>query len=132
MDLTPKPDVDVSLDLTDAGRISAANQLGPEVRSVTGRIVSSTETDVTLAVRDVSYLRGQETHMSGESVTFKRTELSAATERQFSASRSLLLAGAILVAAGVFVGTRGLIGQGGSSQTEPICPPTGCSSSFHP
>ena len=135
MQIEPKPDVEFRIELTDAARVAVADMLGLEVREVTGHVVRRDGDDVTMAVSEVVYLKGDNRRMMGEQVHFNRQQLSSVNERTLSMTKSLLLAGAIAVAVGVFVGSRSLFGAGGS-QGDGNCPsgPTSCngSTSLHP
>ena len=128
MQLEPKPDVEFQFTLTDAARVAVADKLGPEVREVTGRLVRLNGDDVTLAVREVKYFSGEPHTMMGEEVHFSRQQLSSVNEKTLSMTKSVLLAGAVAVAVGVLVGSKSLLGAGGSSP-DPTCnanTPGGC------
>lgn len=133
MQIEPKQDVEYRIELTDAARVAVADQLGPEVREVTGHVVRRDGDDVTIAVSEVVYLKGDNHRMTGEQVHFNRQQLSSVNERTLSLTKSLILAGAIALAVGVFVGSRSLFGAGGS-QGDGHCSGPGCgsASSLHP
>lgn len=133
MQIEPRQDVEFRLELTDAARVAVVDKLGPEVKEVTGRVVRRDGDDVTLAVAEVIYLRGDQHRMGGEEVHFNRQQLSSVTERQFSLTKSLLLAAGVAVAVGLFVGSRSLFGSGQSSG-DGNCSGPGCgsTSSLHP
>jgi hypothetical protein len=135
MQIEPKPDVEFRVELTDAARVAVADQLGPEVREVTGHVIRRDGDDVTMSVSEVVYLKGDNHRMMGEQVHFNRQQLSSVNERTLSMTKSVLLAAAIAVAVGVFVGSRSLLGAGGSAG-DGNCPsgPTGCNgnTSLHP
>ncbi|MBI2797292.1 MAG: hypothetical protein HYX65_11360 [Gemmatimonadetes bacterium] len=122
MDIQPGPDVQFRVELTDQARVAVASQLGPEVRDVTGQVLSRTGDDVVMAVREVVYLRGDMLKMAGDSVHFSRQQMANVTEKKFSLPRTLLVAAGIAVAVGVFLGSKSLFGAGGSS---PEGPPVG-------
>lgn len=118
MTLEPAPGVEFQLELNDQGRVAVADKLGAEVKDVSGQLVSQTPADIVLAVRDVTYLRGESVRLQGEQVTINRDQVRAVTARKFSLARTAILSAAIAVAAGVFLGSKALGGLGGSS-TEP-------------
>ena len=122
MDLQPSNDVQFKVELSDQARVAVANQLGPEVREVTGRVLSRTGDDVLIAVREVVYLRGDILKMSGDSVHLNRQTLTSVTERKFSLPKTLMVAVGVAAAVGVFLGSKSLFGQGG---TTPEGPPAG-------
>jgi len=111
----PAPGVEFQFELNDQGRIAVAKSLGPEVKDVAGALVSQNPTALVLAVRDVTYLKGETIHMQGEQVTINRDQVQSVTEKRFSLGRSAILTAAIVVAVGVFIGTKSLSGFGGSS-----------------
>lgn len=133
MQIEPKPDVEFRIELTDAARVAVADQLGPEVREVTGHVIRRDGDDVTMSVSEVAYLKGDNHRMMGEQVHFNRQQLSSVNERTLSVTKSLLLAGAIAVAVGVFIGSRSLFGSGGPDANG-NCSGPGCgsTSSLHP
>ncbi len=133
MQIEPKQDVEYRIELTDAARVAVADQLGAEVREVTGRVIRRDGDDVTMAVSEIVYLKGDNHRMTGEQVHFNRQQLSSVNERTLSMAKSLILAGAIALAVGVFVGSRSLFGSG-AAQGDGNCSGPGCggTSSLHP
>lgn len=123
MDIQPRTDVQFRVELTDQARVAAADQLGPEVREVTGHVLSRSGDDVLMAVREVVYLRGDILKMTGDSVHFSRQQMASVTEKKFSVSKTMLVAAGVAVAAGVFLGSKSLFGSGGSS-SESVPPPS--------
>lgn len=133
MQIEPRTDVEYRLELTDAARVAVQDLLGPEVRDITGKVVRRDGDDVTIAVSEVAYLRGEMRRMTGEPVHVNRQQLYAVTEKEFSVAKSLLLAGGVAVAVGVFMGSRSLFGSGQSTGNG-NCSGPGCGSTntFHP
>lgn len=133
MQVEPKPDIEVRFELTDMARVAVADKLGPEVRDVTGIIVRRDGDDVTMAVREVNYLKGDLHMMGGEEVHFNRQQLASVNEKSLSVSKSFLLAGAVALAVGLLIGTRSLLGSGSDSPNG-SCSGPGCgnTTTFHP
>ena len=122
MDIQPRTDVQFRIELTDQARVAVVNQLGPEVREVTGEVLSRSGDDVVMAVREVVFLRGDMIKMAGDPVHFSRQQMANVTEKKFSIPKTMLVAAGIAIATGVFLGSRSLFGSGGSS---PEGPPSG-------
>ena len=115
--MTPEPDpaAEFTLELNDQGRIAVAKSLGPEVKDVSGRLVSQTPVELVLSVRDVTYFKTDAIRMQGEQVTINRDQVRSVTEKKFSLGRTAILTAAIVVVVGVFIGTKSLSGFGGSA-----------------
>ena len=122
MEIQPRADVQFRLELSDQARVSVANQLGNEVREVTGHVLARVGDDLVVAVQEVVYLRGDVLKMHGDSVHLNRQQLTSATEKRFSLSKTMIVAAGVAVAVGVFLGSKSLFGQGGST---PEGPPAG-------
>ncbi len=133
MQIEPRPTVEFKFELTDAARVAVADQLGAEVKDVSGQVIGRDGDDVTMAVREVTYLKGDLAHLQGAQVHFNRQQLSSVSERSLSLGKSLLMAGAVAVAVGVLLGSKSLFGSGGPS-TDGSCSGLGCGSTttLHP
>ena len=133
MQIEPQPAVEFKFELTDAARVAVADKLGAEVRDVTGQVIRREGDDVTMAVREVTYLKGDLVQLQGAVVHFNRQQLASVNERSLSLSKSMLLAGAVAVAVGVLVGSKSLFGSGGPS-TDGSCSGLGCgpTTTLHP
>lgn len=129
--MTPLPDpaAEFTLELNDQGRIAVATALGPEVKDVSGRLISQTPAELVLSVRDVTYFKTDAVRMQGEQVTITRDQVRSVTERKFSLGRTAILTTAIVVVVGVFIGTKSLSGFGGSDSN---LPPPGGNTSLRP
>jgi hypothetical protein len=90
---------DISVGITDRGRVALSPGMGPGVRRISGRVLESTDTALVLSVTSVQYL---ETNVpgrwTGERVVIARDYISETGERHLSRSRSLIMAGLVLVA----------------------------------
>ena len=116
MDIQPRTDVQFRVELSDQARVAVVGQLGPEVREVTGHVLSRTEDDVVISAEEVVYLRGEILKMHGDTVHLNRQQLTSVTERKFSLSKTMIVAAGVAVALGVFLGSKSLFGAGGSSK----------------
>lgn len=119
--LTPVVNTDVpagtqvSLRITDAGRVSLGGSMGPEIGEVDGRLVQHSATDYTLAVSGVRFLRGGEQRWNGERISIRNEHVVEVREHKLSKPRSALLA-ALTISAVVYAATGGF---GGFGQREP-------------
>jgi len=110
---TPIPAVgqDVSLDVTRGEAERLAPRFGPEVRTLTGRIVDASDSGVTLVVTATTDRRSFQAPWKDQRVEVPREAIEALRERKLSLGRSALLGGAI-VSAGV--GAAAAFSGGGS------------------
>lgn len=116
----------VAAEITDQGRVALADSLGPSPDRVEGRLVSATDSTLTMAVSAVRTLRGERTPWTGEAVTLRRSSVGQLTERRLSVGQSVL-AGAVAVGGAVALAlTLGIAGDRDGDpgdRTDP--PPTG-------
>ena len=121
----PAPGEFVAAEITDQGRVALADSLGPSPSRVEGRLVSASDTAVTLAVTAVRSLGGDRATWAGERVTLRRTSVSQLTQRRLSVGRSVV-AGAIavgaVVALAIALGITGFSDGGGGDRTNPLPP----------
>jgi hypothetical protein len=122
----PPVGAEVAAEITDQGRVALADSLGPSPRRVEGRLVSASDSAITLAVTGVRSQRGDRTPWAGERVTLPRSSFSGITERRLSVARSVI-AGAVAVGGLVALAfALGITGDGDGEpgdRTNP--PPTG-------
>jgi hypothetical protein len=116
----------VAAEITDQGRVALADSLGPSPRRVEGRLVSASDSTITLAVTAVRSLQGDRTPWTGERVTLPRSSFSGVTQRRLSVARTAI-AGAVavggLVALAIALGITGDGDGEPGDRTNP--PPTG-------
>ena len=105
---------DVAVEITDRGRFELGGAIGTSPTRVEGRILSASDTTLTLAVRNVHAIDGSTTPWAGEAVTVRRSGIAGVRERRLSAARTGLLAG-LFAGAVALVFTVGLSVFGGSS-----------------
>ena len=111
------PGTKIRISLTDAGADSLARYLGPGVETIDGKLISSTETGVSLSVSQVAMKSGQDQFWKGETVVIPRYSLATVQARKINKPKSLLLGGVFVVAlaslrlSGVVGGNGG--GRGG-------------------
>jgi hypothetical protein len=121
--LQPAPGTNLSLVLSDEGRMQTAHQVGPYALRVEGALVQATPADYVLAVTDVVDIRGTRSKWTGESVPLPRTYVAMAYEKRFSRSRTALLASAVTAGIVAIIASRNLLGLGGNGDTGQGPPP---------
>jgi hypothetical protein len=89
--------------LADQGAGDLARFLGPRAASLEGRVVTGSDTALTISVVSITRTTGVEETWPGDQVVIPRAAIATTETRRFAATRSLLLAGAI-VAAGILIG----------------------------
>jgi hypothetical protein len=116
----------VELEISDRGRVELAERLGRGVMTIEGRLTAVTNDQYVLNVASVSYLGGETSRWSGESVRLARDQVEHAATRKLSRRRTWVMAAAIAVGVGVFIASRGLIVDffGGSTDSGNQEPPT--------
>lgn len=101
---------EVAVELNDRGRLLVGNRLGEAVLRVDGRVVSSTESDVTLSVTRTVLLQGSSVVWMGEEVSIPREGLRGFRVREFSRARTIFFTAGIVLLVGAVVAGFGIIG----------------------
>ena len=115
---------DIRIRLTEAGAASLAPVLGAGTTSVTGRVVSSTDSDVILIVSETG--RGESrVSWGGERVTLPRSALAGAEQRSLDRGRTIGVAAIGVGAAGVIALVVNAIASrsGGDGDGTVVIPP---------
>jgi hypothetical protein len=112
--LQPAPGTNLSLVLSDEGRMQSMRQVGPYAMRIEGELLQATPADFVLAVSDVVDIRGTHSKWTGESVSLPRSYVTMTYEKQFSRSRTVLLATAVAGGIVAIIAGRNLLGIGGS------------------
>lgn len=114
----------VRIQLTLDGTQQMTRQLGPEVRSVLGKIESVRNDTIYLTLEESRTLNGQILPSSGSRVGIPRSAVSDMSERVRNKRRSVLAAAvAIASAIALIIVASGAIGGGGQDGTTPPPPP---------
>jgi hypothetical protein len=118
----PAPGSVITFGLTDRGRVTLSDRLGPGARTVTGLLTSATDSAYVVSVTRVTYIDGDRVaKWNGEAVDVSRQDISGVAERQLSKSRSWLAAG--IAGAALAVATAVVIK--GTAGPDPNTKPTG-------
>jgi hypothetical protein len=120
--LQPAPGTNLSLVLSDEGRMQSMRQVGPYAMRIEGELLEATPADLVVAVTDVVDIRGTRSKWAGESVTLPRSYVMTTYQKQFSRSRTVLLATAVAGGIVAIIAGRNLLGFGGSGDTGPTPP----------
>ncbi len=113
---------EVAVELNDRGRLLVGSRMGEAVLRVDGRIVSSSETDVTLSVSRTVLLQGSSVVWTGEEVTIPREGLRGYRVREFSRARTVFLTAGLVLLVGAVVAGFGIIGVlGGGNDDDGQC-----------
>jgi hypothetical protein len=91
------------------------------VETVDGKLISTTDSKLSLGVTSVAMKSGQDQFWKGETVSIPRYALSTVQERKVNKSKSLLLGGA-LIAALASLRLSGVVGGNGSGRGTPTPP----------
>lgn len=119
--VTPVPGTRLSLALNDAGRANLVNNIGPEVASVEGELVSTADSQYLLNVDRTIGFRGQQNRWNGEPVTVRYGYVGMVRERKFSPQRTAVAVAAVTAGVVAFMAARNLLGgsSGGTSGQPP-------------
>jgi hypothetical protein len=113
---TPAAGTRIEAELTGAGSLELAEQLGQNIAAVRGEVVASDDLEMLLALNSVTVKDNDRTSWKGEQVRIPLTTVARVHRRRFSLGRTLLLGGAAigaLVAAGLaFDGEGSAVGGG--------------------
>ena len=121
--LQPAPGTNLSLVLSDEGRMQSMRQVGPYAMRIEGELLQATPVDLVLAVSDVVDIRGIHSKWTGESVSLPRSYVMTTYQKQFSRSKTVLLATAVAGGLAAIIAGRNLLGFGGhGGETGPTPP----------
>jgi hypothetical protein len=88
----------VTVDVTDAGRLGLAEQMGSEVKRIEGEVVQRSDSALRLMVTEVSFLNGTSNKWQGQEVTIRPLDVKAISQRTYSQQRTML---AVIVLGGL-------------------------------
>lgn len=98
MQPAPVAGTKLHVELTDAGTVSLAQYLGPNVTYVDGRLLAQTDTAMSLSVSGTTLRSGDEQYWKGENVSLPHSAVATVQQKKVSWVRSGLLGGAIVAA----------------------------------
>jgi hypothetical protein len=102
----------ITLELTDAGTVDMASQVGPRIHTLVGDVNVVTDSSVVLSMRSAVDVRGVESLWQGEQVTVRRSDIGSVGERRLSSGKTAAFS--VILVAGAFLVARafGLVGGG--------------------
>ncbi len=120
----PAPGTRVQVQLTSRGIVDLAQQLGPQVSYVEGKVLEADSTRLRLAVTQVEDARRAPTEWKGEQVTIPRDAIATIEQRRLSVGATALAGGltvggvvaAYLIFNGTGSATGSTGGRGGGAQ----------------
>jgi len=115
----PAPEMQISLVLSDVGRVGASATLGSGLDRVDGVLMGTTDTTYVMRVLGVRDIRGVQTKWSGETAILQRAWVANTYERHFSRSRTYLITGVLTSAVAALIATRGFGIVGPTLQNPP-------------
>jgi hypothetical protein len=107
----PASGTPIAADLSDAGSVEMASQIGPGATTVRGEVVKSDSAGLLLALRSVLGRNEQETFWNGEQVRIPLTTVARVQQRRFALGKTILFGGAVI--GGLLGAIRAFEGDGG-------------------
>jgi len=114
LESAPAPGVSVEVTLNDAGRVGMTNSVGSEVGAIQGIVKSRSDSGLVVSVQKVLGEYGGVSQWEGELVAIRPEYVRTIGERQFSATRTAMLAVVAGAGAIAFIASRNLLGLGGA------------------
>jgi len=119
---SPPAGEEVSLQITDQGRVNLTQRFGPGLAEIQGRMVSTQGSDYVINVYRVAHITGESAAWSGESTRIDRSFVGAVKGRQLSGLRTGLFA-AVAGGALYFLVSQTLRGSFSGGHDDPEPPP---------
>jgi hypothetical protein len=114
----PVAGTEVSLGITDQGRVALAGQVGPGARRLRGRLTQATDSLFVISLTSVEYVGAPvAAQWAGEALRISRQYVSDIGERRLSRTRSWLTAG-VVAALAVAVSTIAIVGFGNDGGSD--------------
>ena len=122
------PGKSIALDLNDLGRLNLSNQIGPEVKRISGILVSQSNGNYVLHVSEITFFNARTSEWSGEAVNVRADYVSGVYEQKLSGSRTALAVAGSVAGVGALIGARSLIanGSGGGDNKTGGCTGSTC------
>jgi hypothetical protein len=109
---SPPSGMHVALDLNDRGRVALSDSIGPSADRIEGEVQSAGDSGFVLRVTSVRYTNGQRHKWTNEPLGVRTDLVRDLQERQFSRTRTVIVAGISTAALVAFVISRDLLGFG--------------------
>jgi hypothetical protein len=102
------PGREIRVDLNETGRTALAVEIGPQVRSVTGRLDAADTSGLTVAISKTTVMDGDDNGWHGEQVLIPYKYIAETGERTLSKGKTVAL---VAIAAGAISGLALLVGR---------------------
>jgi hypothetical protein len=112
----------VTFEISDSGRVGLSDRFGSGLAAIEGRVESAQPDLYVISVFKVSQLSGESALWSGESVRLQRAYVATTKGREFSPTRTTLMAIAAVAVAGTLLASTHLIGTFNGPTDEPTPP----------
>jgi hypothetical protein len=112
----------VTFEISDSGRVGLMDRFGSGLAAIEGRVESAQPDLYVISVFKVSQLSGESVLWSGESVRLQRAYVATTKGREFSPTRTTLMAIAAVAVAGTLLASTHLIGTFNGPTDEPTQP----------
>ena len=109
--------------ISDQGRVGLQDRLGPGVVTINGRLMSVEDNVFLVSVASVEQLNGTSTRWADEVMRLDQNFVARLQRREFSRTRTFLLAGGITAATVAFIATRGFSAIFGDEDGDDREPP---------
>ena len=114
----------VSLAITDRGRVALGPQMGEGVLRLNGKVAQASDSMYVVQVSSVDYAAAPTGHWAGEEIKVPRDYIASVAERRLSRKRSWLMAGIVVGGIALLAAAIKIIGGGSVSDgTVPDNPP---------
>ena len=113
------PGREVQVDLNETGRTALANQIGPQVRSVTGRLDTADSAGFTVAITKTTVMNGDDNGWHGEPVVIPYQYIAETGERTLSKPKTVAL---VALLTGAVSGLGLLVGRATASASSGALP----------
>jgi hypothetical protein len=112
MGVTPQVGQRISIELSDQGRASLAEQLGPGVLQVEGMLQDVQGDQYVVSVNKVRSINNGSANWGGERVKIPKSDVASTGVRSLSKGRTILTVGLAILAIGAFIVTRAVNSSG--------------------
>ena len=103
---------EVSLTITDQGRVGLGERIGAGILRVNGKLVDEPDTAYVVRVESIDFINAGTTHWAGEEIRMPKDYVGSVSTREFSRSKTWLTVGIVVAAAALAIGTVAIVGSG--------------------
>lgn len=103
---------EVSLTITDQGRVGLGERMGAGILRVNGKLVDEPDTAYVVRVESIDFINAGTTHWAGEEIRMPKDYVGSVSTREFSQSKTWITAGIVVAALALAIGTVAIVGSG--------------------